>query len=97
MNEGKLLIGSLFHTNISRICRWRQCKHFQVRRIFHIERERDPCLILYTVCYFTHSVSFYTQCVILHKVSVVPLAMFCKVWSPGDALVTTKSGQTCIL
>ena len=34
------------------------------------EREKDSCVILYTVtvCYFTHSVQFYMQCEIVHTV-----------------------------
>ena len=43
----------------------RECKKFQVRGIFHIEHKRDPCVILHTMCTFTHSVLFHTECVIL--------------------------------
>ena len=39
---------------------------------FHIERERDPCVILYTVCYFTHCVQFYTQWVNMQTVCNFP-------------------------
>ena len=38
---------------------------------FTINTQRTPdCVLLYTLCYFTHNVSFYTQCVILLTVIV---------------------------
>ena len=54
----------------------------------NIECERDPCLILYTVYYFTHSVSFYTQCVILHTVCNFTQSVRCASVNVLQSLVT---------
>ena len=45
-------------------------KSFDWGELFHNERERDSCVMFYSaVCFFAHSMWFYTECVILHTVS----------------------------
>ena len=65
-----MLMMSAYLIFVASISSGASVKSFDWGEFFHNERERDSCVMLYSaVCFFTHSVWFYTECVILHTVS----------------------------